>query len=105
MKQSVSDEPTQKTLKGHEIPLPKRGDVMAAFKKIAKEVRLPGFRPGTAPRKVLEARIYGSPLEALCGEVFVPQKDATKLPLCGACKEIYDVYRAFNDGLGDTPQS
>ena len=30
--------------------------VSAAFKKIAKEVRLPGFRPGKAPRKVLEAR-------------------------------------------------
>jgi trigger factor len=30
--------------------------VNAAFKKIAKEVRLPGFRPGKAPRKVLEAR-------------------------------------------------
>lgn len=31
--------------------------VDAAFKKIAKEVRLPGFRPGKAPRKVLEARL------------------------------------------------
>jgi trigger factor len=30
--------------------------VNKAFKKIAKEVRLPGFRPGKAPRKVLEAR-------------------------------------------------
>ena len=30
--------------------------VDAAFKKIAREVRLPGFRPGKAPRKVLEAR-------------------------------------------------
>ena len=29
----------------------------AAFRKIAREVRLPGFRPGKAPRKVLEARI------------------------------------------------
>lgn len=29
----------------------------AAFKKLAREVRLPGFRPGKAPRKVLEARI------------------------------------------------
>lgn len=28
-----------------------------AFRKIAKEVRLPGFRPGKAPRKLLEARI------------------------------------------------
>ena len=31
--------------------------VDAAFKRIAKEVRLPGFRPGKAPRKLLEARI------------------------------------------------
>ncbi|CAB4606367.1 unannotated protein [freshwater metagenome] len=29
----------------------------AAFRKIAQEVRLPGFRPGKAPRRVLEARI------------------------------------------------
>lgn len=28
-----------------------------AFRKIAREVRLPGFRPGKAPRKVLEARL------------------------------------------------
>lgn len=32
-------------------------DIEAAFRKIAKEVRLPGFRPGKAPRRVLEARI------------------------------------------------
>lgn len=29
----------------------------AAWKTIAKEVRIPGFRPGRVPRKVLEARI------------------------------------------------
>ena len=28
-----------------------------AFKRIAKEVRIPGFRPGKAPRRVLEARL------------------------------------------------
>jgi trigger factor len=32
-------------------------DLDAAFTRLAKEVRLPGFRPGKAPRKVLEARI------------------------------------------------
>ncbi len=32
-------------------------DIDDAFKRIAREVRLPGFRPGKAPRKVLEARI------------------------------------------------
>lgn len=60
---------------------------------------------GDAAAKVLEARIYGTPLEALCGEVFVPQRDPTKLPLCAACKEIYELYRSMNDGLPDTPDS
>ena len=32
-------------------------EVDAAFKRIAGEVRIPGFRPGRAPRKLLEARI------------------------------------------------
>src|SRR5438128_12121961 len=29
----------------------------AAFRKLAREVRVPGFRPGKAPRKLLEARM------------------------------------------------
>ena len=29
----------------------------AAFKRIAREVRIPGFRPGKAPRQLIEARI------------------------------------------------
>ena len=32
-------------------------EVDAAFRRMAQEVRLPGFRPGKVPRKVLEARI------------------------------------------------
>jgi hypothetical protein len=68
--------------------------------KVAHIVKPTG---GDAAAKVLEARIYGTPLEALCGEVFVPQRDPTKLPLCAPCKEIYEVYRAFNDGLHESP--
>src|SRR5438270_6189797 len=29
----------------------------AAFRQIAREVRIPGFRPGKAPRRLLEARL------------------------------------------------
>ena len=32
-------------------------EVDAAFKRIAREVRIPGFRPGKAPRRILEARV------------------------------------------------
>jgi hypothetical protein len=60
--------------------------------------------PGeSAAAKVLEARIYGTPLEALCGHVWVPSRDPKQLPLCQRCKETYEVYRLFNDGLSGTP--
>lgn len=60
---------------------------------------------GDAVAKVVEARIYGTPLEALCGTVFVPQRDPSRLPLCGICKDIYETYRAFNDGLPENPDT
>lgn len=60
---------------------------------------------GDAVARVVEARIYGTPLEALCGVVFVPQRDPSRLPLCGICKDIYETYRAFNEGLPESPKT
>jgi Protein of unknown function (DUF3039) len=61
--------------------------------------------PGeSAAAKVLEARIYGTPLEALCGHVWVPSRDPKQLPVCQKCKDVYEMYRGFNDGLSDTPK-
>ncbi len=60
--------------------------------------------PGeSAVAKVLQARIEGTPLEALCGHVWVPSRDPKQLPVCEQCKEIYDMFKIFNDGLRDTP--
>jgi Protein of unknown function (DUF3039) len=62
--------------------------------------------PGeSAAAKVLEARIYGYPVEALCGHRWVPSRNPATLPLCDACKAIYEGYRAFNDGLNDRPEA
>lgn len=58
-----------------------------------------------AAAKVLEARIEGTPLEALCGHTWVPGRDPTRLPICQKCKEIYEMYRGMNEGLGETPRS
>ena len=52
---------------------------------------------------MLAARIEGTPLEALCGHVWVPSRDPRNLPLCQACKEVYSLYREFNDGLNERP--
>jgi hypothetical protein len=40
--------------------------------------------------KITEAYITGSPVEALCGAVFVPSRDPKNMPVCQACKEIFE---------------
>jgi hypothetical protein len=57
-----------------------------------------------AAAKVLQARIEGTPLEALCGHVWVPSRDPKQLPVCERCKDIYGMYKNFNDRLDDTPK-
>src|SRR3954471_9104877 len=48
-------------------------DIDAAFKKIAREVRLPGFRAGKAPRRLLEARIGLAPAREQALRDAIPQ--------------------------------
>jgi hypothetical protein len=59
-------------------------------------------KPGEdAATKVMEARIYGTPLEALCGHVWIPSRDPKQHPICEKCKEIYEVFRMFDDEVGN----
>ena len=60
-------------------------------------------RGENAAAVVLEARVMGTPVEALCGFVWVPSRDPKQLPVCEECKSIYAMYKAFNDDLRDTP--
>ena len=48
-------------------------EVEKAFKKIAREVRLPGFRKGKVPRKVLEARFGSGVARGQALEDSIPQ--------------------------------
>lgn len=48
-------------------------DIDAAFRKISKEVKLPGFRSGKAPRRVLEARIGLAPAREEALRDSIPQ--------------------------------
>lgn len=43
----------------------------------------------TAASLVFEARVNGTPVTALCGYTWVPQKDPEALPVCSKCVEIY----------------
>lgn len=37
-----------------------------------------------------EAYVMGTPVEALCGKVWVPSRDPQRFPVCPTCKEIID---------------
>ena len=33
--------------------------------------------------------VYGEPVVALCGKIWVPSRDPEKYPVCPTCKELY----------------
>lgn len=45
---------------------------------------------GRAAAMVTEARVLGTPIEALCGKRWIPSRDPSRFPLCPECKEIRD---------------
>ena len=65
---------------------------------VAHIVKVPPGR--SAADVILEARIEGTPVEALCGHVWVPSRDPKKLPVCQQCRDIFELYKQMN-GLDD----
>lgn len=39
---------------------------------------------------ILAAMIEGTPVQALCGKVWVPSRDASRYPVCPTCREVKD---------------
>ena len=50
--------------------------------------------------KVTEGYVLGTPLEALCGKIFVPTQNPESLAVCGECKAVYDDDEAINLARG-----
>jgi hypothetical protein len=44
---------------------------------------------------IVESAVTGKPVIALCGKVWVPNRDPDKYPVCPMCKEIYEAKRAL----------
>lgn len=40
--------------------------------------------------KIVESAVTGSPVIALCGKVWIPNRDPKKFPVCPECKEIFE---------------
>lgn len=44
--------------------------------------------PGVAETMILQSRVEGTPLTALCGRRLRPQRDPARFPVCPECAEI-----------------
>lgn len=50
---------------------------------------------------VMEARVNGTPVRALCGYTWVPQQDPEKLPLCSKCNELFGLAQDIRGRKGN----
>jgi hypothetical protein len=55
--------------------------------------------------KILESAVTGEPVIALCGKVWVPNRDPSRFPVCPVCKEIFDGLRPGGDGQDGSDDS
>ena len=39
--------------------------------------------------KILESAVTGTPVKALCGKVWIPNRDPSNFPICPDCQEIH----------------
>lgn len=51
--------------------------------------------------KIVESAVLGGAVVALCGKVWVPNRDPGKFPVCPECKEIFE---SLPPGGGDESQ-
>ena len=40
--------------------------------------------------KIVESAVMGAPVVALCGKVWIPNRDPGKFPVCHQCKAIFE---------------
>ncbi|MFD0891734.1 DUF3039 domain-containing protein [Streptosporangium algeriense] len=51
--------------------------------------------------KIMESAFTGTPVRAICGKVWVPNRDPQKFPVCPECKEIYEGLPKGEDNSGN----
>ncbi len=87
-------------------PQPLRGTSTATIEReeVREELAEPGdherFSHYVRKEKILESAMSGDPVVALCGKIWVPNRDPQKFPVCPQCKEIYQGLREPQDGGG-----
>lgn len=64
--------------------------IETAFKEDLLDTGNSGFAHFADSSKVTEAYVEGTPIEAVCGKVFIPSRDPKKFPVCPICAEVVE---------------
>ena len=89
-------ETTPPPLEDPNAPEPQRQTRTAVLERTetVPEVAEPGdhdrFAHYVEKDKIVESAVTGMPVIALCGKVWVPNRDPGKFPVCPECKDIYE---------------
>lgn len=51
--------------------------------------------------KIMSSAVFGEPVVALCGKVWIPNRDPSRFPVCPTCEAIY---KGMSPGGGDDDQ-
>jgi len=83
-------------------PAPQHVPTRVLERELVEQPMEPGdherFAHYVRKNKIVDAAVFGAPVVALCGKVWVPSRDPKKFPVCPACKEIYEGLRPGGDG-------
>lgn len=52
--------------------------------------------------KIVESAVTGAPVVALCGKVWVPNRDPSRFPVCPDCQAVYDGLRPEGGSSDDS---
>jgi hypothetical protein len=50
--------------------------------------------------KIVESAVTGDPVIALCGKVWIPNRDPQRFPVCPVCREIFEHLPTGGDDEG-----
>ena len=84
------------------LPSPDSGATAVLERELVEQPVEPGdherFAHYADKDKIMESALTGIPVVALCGKVWVPNRDPQKFPVCPDCKRIYE---GLPPGKGD----
>ena len=79
---------------------PEQGGTLTLDRELEELLREENIEPGDHERfahyadknKIMESALTGTPVVALCGKVWIPNRDPQKFPVCPTCKELLDEF-------------